>query len=292
MKKRPVVLITGASTGIGLALVKKLIKEDRYHVVATSRETSLTRFESENIHESENTWIRALDVLKKKERDHLISEICQKFGAVDILVNNAGYMLRAVVEHVGEGERFKQVDTNFRAPMALIRTVLPHMRRQRSGKIINVSSVGGMMAMPTMAVYSASKFALEGASESLWYEVKPWNISVTLVQPGFVHSDGHLNVKQSRECNRSLVDRNDPYYNHYNSMVPFINRMMDFSPATPEKVASVIAKVMRKKNPPLRVSATLDAHFFTILRRLLPRGIYHWILYKSLPKIKMWGYGH
>ncbi len=286
---RKVVLITGASTGVGLALVKLLRSTGEYHIVATARETSLLRFAEHGLVEDESLWLRALDVLKKKERDQLFSEIHLKLGGVDVLVNNAAYMLRAVVEHVGEVERFKQMETNFRAPMALIRSVLPTMRQKRSGHIINISSVGGTMAMPTMSVYSASKFALEGASEALWYEVRPWNISVTLVQPGFINSESHMNVKQSRECLKALKNQSDPYFNHYNSMVPFINHLMRFSSATPEKVALVILKNMNKKRPPLRVSATWDAHFFSLLRRLLPRRLYHGLLYRMLPEIEIWG---
>ncbi len=288
-KTKPVVLITGASTGLGLALVRLLLEKDQYHVVATARKSSMSRFADQGIVESESLWLRSLDVLKKSDRDALLDELNEKLGGVDILVNNAGYMLRAVVEHVGEGERFRQMDTNFRAPMALIKHVLPGMRNKHFGKIINVSSVAGMMAMPTMSVYSASKFALEAASESLWYEVKPWNIRVTLVQPGFVHSESYLNVKDSRECKKAASNKNSAYFYHYNSMAPFISRMMRWSPATPEKVAKTIYKVMRQNNPPLRVAATWDAHIFTILRRLLPRGIYHRLMYYSLPKVLRWG---
>ena len=287
--QKKVVLITGASTGVGLALVKLLRKKSNFHIVATARESSMARFSEQGIVESEDLWIRPLDVLKKIERDRVVREICGKHGAVDVLVNNAAYMLRAVVEHVDEEERLKQMDTNFRAPLALVRAVLPAMREKRSGHIINISSVGGMMAMPTMSVYSASKFALEGASEALWYEVRPWNISVTLVQPGFINSEGHLNVKQSKECLRAQTDKNDPYFGHYNSMIPFINRLMDLSPATPEKVAAVILKSIGQKRPPLRVAATWDSVFFNLLRRLLPRALYHRILYAFLPKIKTWG---
>ena len=93
-------------------------------------------------------------------------------------------MYRAVLEHVSDAERVAQMDVNYLAPMDLIRLVLPRMREKHAGRILNVSSVGGMMAMPTMAVYSASKFALEGATEALYYEVRPWNIRVSLIQPG------------------------------------------------------------------------------------------------------------
>ncbi len=210
--QRKVVLITGASTGLGLATLKELIQKDEYHIIATARKESLYRFAKEGISEDKNLWIRPLDVLSKSQRDDLLDEIELKLGGVDVLVNNAAYCLRAVVEHVNETERLKQMDTNFRSPMALIRGVLPHMRKKCSGQIINISSVGGMMAMPTMSMYSASKFALEGASEALWYEVKPWDISVTLVEPGFINSDGFIRVRHIRESNRSLSDRNDPYF--------------------------------------------------------------------------------
>lgn len=286
---KKVVLITGASTGIGLALVKLLSQKEGFHIVATARQSSLFRFKEFDVYEGKNLWIRPLDVLKKTDRDLLIKEIEEELGGVDVLVNNAGTMLRAVVEHVGEIERFQQMDLNFRAPMALIKAVLPNMREKKGGHIINVSSVGGMMAMPTMSVYSASKFALEGASEALWYEVRPWNIKVSLIQPGFVNSQSYLNVKNSRECLKSTQDMNDPYYYHYNSMVPFISKLMKMSPASAEKVASVILKTIKKKRPALRVSATIDAHLFYLLRRLLPRGFYHSFLYSFLPNISYWG---
>lgn len=286
---RKVVLITGASTGLGLALTQLLIQKNDFMVVATARKTSIPRFAEAGLVESEHFWIRSMDILKKMDRDLLLKEINEKLGGTDILVNNAGYMLRAVVEHVGEMERFMQMDTNFRAPMALIKHVLPKMREKKAGQIINVSSVAGMMAMPTMSVYSASKFALEAASEALWYEVRPWNIKVTLVQPGFIHSLSYMNVKDSRECRRGLDDKNSPYFYHYNSMGPFIARLMALSPATPEKVAHKIYQVMKSKNPPLRVAGTVDAHIFAILRKFLPRRLYHTLLYYSLPRVLRWG---
>lgn len=287
--QRRVVLVTGASTGLGLALVKELHQSGNFHVIATARNSSLYRFEEAGVFESENFWIRPLDVLLKSERDAVIHEANQKLGGIDVLINNAGYCLRSVVEQVNETERLRQIDTNFRAPMALIRGVLPHMRKKRSGYIINLSSVGGMMAMPTMSIYSASKFALEGATEALWYEVRPWNIKVCLIQPGFINSDSFKNVKLTRESQKSIRDKNNPYYYHYTSMAPFIAKMMKLSPSTPADIAKKIHRVLNSENPPLRVPVTLDAYFFGLIRKILPRSIYHSLMYYLLPKVFRWG---
>jgi hypothetical protein len=196
---------------------------------------------------------------------------------------------RCVVEHFTDAGCLDQINVNFHAPMELIRLVLPRMREKRAGRIINVSSVGGMMAMPTMALYSASKFALEGATEALWYEVRPWNIKVSLVQPGFIHSDSFRSTRYTAASRDAMTRAHDPYHPHYEHMATFIWKLMTRTPASPHDVAAKIMKVIRARHPPLRVPGTFDAWIFSWLRRLLPRRAYHEILFRALPKVGTWG---
>lgn len=282
------VLITGASTGIGLALSRLLLDSD-YHLILTARAGSLARFNQAGIEERERVWIRALDVTRDDERRAVVSEATRRRGGIDVLVNNAGVSFRSVVEQVNDRERLSQMNVNFHSPMELIRLVLPHMRRQREGRIINVSSVGGMMAMPTMAIYSASKFALEGATEALWYEVRPWNIKVSLVQPGFVRSESFRNTRHTFQSKHAVEDDHDPYHDHYVNMAGFIARCMGRSPATPESIARTIVRIMKHPSPPLRVPGAPDSRLFGWMRRFLPRRLYHHILYLGLPNVRSWG---
>lgn len=283
-----VVLLTGASTGLGLAIARLLVDTD-LRLILTARSESMGRFVAAGIAESARVWLRPLNVTHEAERRQVIAEAERHWGGVDILINNAGLAYRAVVEHVNEVDRRAQLDVNFRAPMELIRLVLPHMRRQHHGRIINISSVGGMMAMPTMGIYSASKFALEGMTESLWYEVRPWNIKVSLVQPGFIRSSSFERTRYTDLSESAARDAREPYFAHYQHMSRFIAKCMDRATATPKDVAKVVWKTMRRPNPPLRVAGTLDARIFALLRRWLPRRAYHALLYRGLPKVEEWG---
>lgn len=285
--QNPVVLLTGASSGIGLSLARKLWKSS-FRVAITLRESSFHKIKDEVFKETDRFLILPLDINYGTERRNVIDQISERWGGVDILINNAGISYRSVIEHMTNDEEYMQLKTNFLSPMALTRLVLPRMRKQRWGRIINVSSVGGMMAMPTMGSYSASKFALEGASESLWYELKPWDVHVTLVQPGFVRSESFRNVYWSKKSRQS-AQSNDSYSVYYKKMTNFIEELMCRSLSTPDSIADNILMLMKMNQPPLRTPVTLDAHFFSFLRRILPRGIYHRILYRNLPGIDKWG---
>ncbi|MEM6688009.1 MAG: SDR family NAD(P)-dependent oxidoreductase [Planctomycetota bacterium] len=290
--KRRVVMLTGASVGLGLAIANRLIaaKQDQnLHLILTARESSLERFNESGVGEQSDVWLRPLDVTSVEQRNAIIEEANEKLGGVDVLINNAGVAYRSCVEHVTEPERLHQMNINFRSPIELIRCVLPGMRAKRSGTIINVSSVGGMMAMPTMSVYSASKFALEGASEALFYELKPWNVSVTLIQPGFLRSDAFEKVPYTILSAKAMEDESDPYHKHYLHMERFIGKLMRRAVGTPDSVAKKVLRVMNQRSPPLRIYGTIDAKLFSLLRRGLPRRFYNWFLYKNLPNVKQWG---
>ncbi|QDV42011.1 3-oxoacyl-[acyl-carrier-protein] reductase FabG [Stieleria neptunia] len=290
--RRQVVLVTGASVGLGLAIGHRLLEEQRrrrIHIVLTARESSLSRFGEQGIAQCDDVWIRPLDVTNADQRQSLVDEISSKLGGVDILINNAGVAYRSCVEHVTEPERLHQMNINFRSPIELTRCVLPGMRKKRCGKIINISSVGGMMAMPTMSVYSASKFALEGASEALYYEVKPWNVSVTLVQPGFMRSDAFEKVPYTMMGAEASANCDNDYHEHYHHMERFIAMAMNRALATPDSVAKKVLRVMRRKSPPLRVYGSVDAVMFSWMRRTMPSRAYNWLLYRNLPKVRQWG---
>ena len=180
------------------------------------------------------------------------------------------------------------MEVNFFAPLALTRLVIPGMREKRNGSIINISSVGGMMAMPTMGAYSASKFALEGATEALFYEMKPWNVKVALLEPGFIHSKSFQHSLFSERAQRAQNNPSDPYYKYYYYLNKLIARGMRVSRATPESIARRIIKVMHNPTAHFRIPATFDAWIFRLVRKLLPRGLYHKILYANLPHVNDW----
>lgn len=281
------VLVTGSGSGVGLALTSLLLRRG-YRVAASARPRALDHLRSLGFTESNRLLLIPLDVTKSEERAEAVSRILDSWGRIDAIVNNAGIAYRSTLEHMSEADELRQMDTNFLGPLALIRLVLPHMRERRCGRIINVSSVGGMMAMPTMGSYSASKFALEGASEALWYEMRPWNIQVVLVQPGFINSNAFRHVAWSDDARRDFSDRG-AYYEYYEQMSAFVEHLMKRAWATPESVARHVIAALEHPYPPLRMPATADAVLFSIIRRALPRRLYHYLLYRSLPGIRRWG---
>lgn len=280
------ILVTGCASGIGLALAEKLYDIENYRTVITARPRSIAKL-TQKFKEKDNFLIRPLDVCDPISMTVLLAEINKTWGPINILVNNAGISYRSVIEHMTEAEEYEQMATNYLGPMSLIRKVLPDMRKIGRGKIINISSVSGMLAMPTMASYSASKYALEGASEALWYEVRPFGIDVSLVQPGFINSTSYKKIYYSR-ASHPIRSFESPYQDFYRNMIPFIEKLMRWSSATPEGIAKLIIHTIRKEQPPLWIPATLDAVLFYYMRRWIPRRWLLPFLFLMLPNANKW----
>lgn len=179
VKMNKTVLITGTSSGIGRASVLKFNNEG-WNVIATMRtpknETELTKLE--------NVEVIALDVQKPETIQNAIEKGIQRFGKIDAIVNNAGFAVFGVFELSSEEQVSKIFDTNVYGPMRVLRAILPHFRIQRCGTVINISSQGGRITFPTCSIYHATKFALEGLTEALAYELIPFNIKTKIIEPG------------------------------------------------------------------------------------------------------------
>jgi NADP-dependent 3-hydroxy acid dehydrogenase YdfG len=177
MKKT--VLITGASSGFG-KVAAKLFHNNGWNVIATMRspekETELSAFS--------NVLISKLDVTMKSTIQNSVKEGIEKFGKIDVLVNNAGYGALGALEAATEEQMKKQFDVNFFGLIEVTKAVLPAMRQQKSGTVINVSSIGGRVTFPFSSLYHATKFAVEGLTESMQYELNPLGIRLKIIEPG------------------------------------------------------------------------------------------------------------
>jgi NAD(P)-dependent dehydrogenase (short-subunit alcohol dehydrogenase family) len=251
------VLITGSSSGIGAATVQ-MFHSRGWNVVATMRSPD----KSKHFDKLENVLKVRLDVTDQGSIDQAISEALEHFGVIDVLVNNAGYGMVGPFEASSEEAVERQFATNVFGLMNVTRSVLPAMREHGGGTIINVSSVGGQITFPLYSVYHATKFAVEGFSESLQYEVAEFGIRVKLVEPGPIKTDFY-------DRSQDLVSK--PGLNAYDNFIGRTMPTMQHSGQTapgPDLVAKTILKAAADKSRRLRYpvnSASLLA-----LRKVLP----------------------
>ncbi len=273
-----VALITGASTGIGLATAEHLLAEG-YFVVLSARRESLARLAGvEFLKKFPKHWVRPMDVREPQDRHSLINQIEKDLGRLDVLINNAAVIYRAPVESAYDFECKEQMLVNFHAPLELIKSCLPLMRKNLGGHIINVSSAAGFLAVPTMGLYAASKHALEAASEALFHELKPWNINITLIEPGFISSDSYKKARLSLAMDRGTHPFANDYALQTNMITNLIDKATAITNSSPADVALAIGRVASMKKPPLRQLVTLDAKVFSYLKRFLPGRTYDWLM--------------
>ena len=175
--------ITGVSTGFGRALAESVLAKGHKVIGTVRQEAARAPFEALA---PGKAFAVVLDVTDEAGVHHVIDEVAAQHGTIDVLVNNAGYGLEGAIEEVSLDQVRRQFEVNVFGAVAVIQAVLPHMRKQRSGHIVNITSMGGLTAFPGVGIYNGSKFALDGISEALAKEVKPLGIKVTDRRPGIV----------------------------------------------------------------------------------------------------------
>lgn len=236
--------ITGVSGGIGRALATHAAQKG-HTVYGTLRKTE--QLDSFNQLVPGKTFGVLVDVNNNNQVESAIHQIISTHGHIDVLVNNAGYGLFGAIEEVSEAESRAQMETNFFGALAVTKAVLPHMRQNKRGHIFQISSIAGFRSTPGLGIYNASKYALEGFSEALWHEVKPFGIHVTIVEPGPFRTNwaGDSSVRSK------LVI--DDYKETAGARIRTINAYSGTQPGNPEKAAQVILNAYESNFPPLRL---------------------------------------
>lgn len=258
-----VVLITGGSSGIGKSIGEFLINKN-YKVYGTSRKP-------ENCKDSKLQLI-ALDVTKAETISSCISEVINKEGKIDVLINNAGVGITGPIEEIPEEEIKNNFETNFFGPVNVIKAVLPQMRKQKDGLIINVTSIAGYMGLPYRGVYSASKGALEIITEAFRMELKDFNIKMTNVAPG----DFATNIASGRF--HAPVNEDSPYKKPYGNTLKLMDEHVDGG-KDPELMAKAIYTIIQTKNPKVHYKVgEFMQKFSIVLKRILPDRIYEKLL--------------
>ena len=261
-----VVLITGGSSGIGKS-VATFLSEKGYIVYGTSRNPN-------KIKEKLLFKLITLDITDVNSIRNTVNEIVTKEGRLDVLINNAGVGITGPIEETPDDEIKKAFQTNVFGPIDIIKAVLPQMRNQNSGIIINVTSIAGYMGLPYRGVYSATKGTLELLTEALRMEVKDFNIEMTNVAPG----DFATNIASGRY--HSPVLENSPYKLPYGNTLKLMNDHVDQG-GDPIEMAKVIFKILKTKKPKVhyKVGAFMQK-FSIVLKRILPDRVYEKLLLK------------
>ncbi len=243
-------LITGCSTGFGRALAEAVLKKGDY-LLATAREPEQLRALIE--HYPKIVKAVRLDVTVSQDIQVAVDTAIATFGRIDVLVNNAGHGLIAALEEVSDVEIHQFFDTNFFGALRLMRTVLPVMRQQGSGHIVNMSSTAGLVGFGGSSLYCGAKFALEGTSEALAKEVESFGIKVTLIEPGAFRTD--FNGRSLAAAEQSI----DAYATVSGASLQWFKQMDGKQLGNPRSAAQAIIQAVESPHPPMRLALGTDA---------------------------------
>ena len=274
------VLITGGSTGIGRATAERLARSG-WRVYATAR-----RLDSIADLKDAGCEILRCDVCDEASIRAAVAHVEQREGAVGVLVNNAGYGSEGPAEEVPMAEVRRQFETNVFGLVRLTQLVLPGMRRQHWGKIVNVSSMGGKLVFPGGGFYHATKFAVEAISDALRFEVKAFGIDVVVIEPGLIRTQFGDNVVEKLEG----IGRGDPTYEEFNRAVAtatkdvYVKGPLAKLGGGPERVAAVIQTAIEAARPKPRYAVTASAKILLAQRRMLSDRLWDGFLKSQFPQ--------
>jgi len=261
-----IAVITGASSGFGLLTTMELAKSG-FRVVASMRDLG-RRGKLDEAGAAAGVVakidVRRLDVTEFNTVPEFVESVVRDYGRIDVLINNAGFAVAGFAEDIQLEELRMQFETNFFGPVALTRAVLPVMRRQHSGHIIMISSIGGLHGSVSISSYSASKFALEGWTETLRLEVNALGIKVVLVEPGSFQTD--IWTRGAVMGEKSTTDASP----NFQRSLKMRERVAAIPKRDPIEVAAVIVKIAQDPNPKLRYLVGSDAKIQLALKRILP----------------------
>ena len=262
------VLITGASSGIGQAAAR-LFAQRGWQVAATMRNPA----KDTALGQLPNVRLYALDVTDAASIGQAVADVLRDFGGLDALVNNAGYGVDGVFEAMTDVTIARQFDTNVLGLMRCTRAVIPHFRTQKSGTIVQIASVGGRVTFPLYSIYHATKWAVEGFSESLQFELEPLGIRVKIIEPGAIKTDFY-------DRSREFVMRDDlrPAYGAFVNKVEKVSQEAGAKAVGPEVVAEVIFKAATDDSTKLRYPIAYPANVLLPLRRVTSDGVFRKIV--------------
>ena len=279
---KKVAIITGSSSGFGLLTTLELAKKD-YLVIATMRnlekQTNLLS-QATQLNLLHNITVQQLDVTDQNSI-HNFQLVLKEINRVDLLINNAGYANGGFVEEIPVEEYRKQFETNLFGAISITQLVFPYMREQQSGKIINISSISGQVGFPGLSPYVSSKHALEGWSESLRLEVKPFGIDVALVEPGSYNTN-IWEVGKQLATNQS--DTTSPYKEYMDKIQKHINSGSDTF-GNPIDVAKKIVDIAEAKRTTLRYPIGKGVKFMILARKILPWRLWEYLVLRSFKKM-------
>lgn len=247
MSNQKVMLVTGASKGIGLEIVLQALDEG-YTVVGTSRNAEKLKKVVTSVRPSlVDKFIGVSMNFNETDIQMVVTQVIEHLGRLDVLVNNAGYGIFGALEEFSMSEVRENFDVNFFGVLSMMQAVLPHMRQQKRGHIINLASISGTVTGPSQAIYSASKAAVIMMSEALAYEIAPFNIQVTAICPGGVRTD-FLDNLSMRRPKKNIVD-----YEVVTNTMASLNRLNHNQSGDPKLVAKAILEVATMDMPPKRL---------------------------------------